>query len=87
MNIYEHAVKEWGVVSQMLKAIQECSELINSITRLIEGRDDKNDVASEVADVEIMCEQLRIMVGADKVDREKKLKLERLELILKGDRL
>jgi len=74
--LYEMAIKEWGVSAQMLMAIEECSELTNAIRGIIRGR--KANVAEEIADVEIMCAQLRLMFGSYAVEREKTKKLARL---------
>jgi hypothetical protein len=42
-------------------------------------------VLEEIADVEIMCEQMRIIFGSDTIDIVKKKKLERLQRLLTGE--
>jgi len=78
MNIYQKAVDKWGNASQMMMAQEECGELIACISQFTRGRKSKYHLAEEVADVEIMCEQLRYMIGSDIVDKEKTKKAERL---------
>ena len=58
-----------------MKAIEELGELIRAIARA----DDPDNIAEEMADVEIMLGQLRIILGNDAdVERWKVKKLQRL---------
>lgn len=83
-SVYERAVNLWGTPSQLALAVEECSELIKEISKW--GRtnngSDEYKVADEIADVEIMMEQLRYIVGREKVDAAKKRKLERLRRLV-----
>ena len=79
-QLYQQVTDKWGVDAQLNVAIEELSELIKEICK------DKRDygipdrIAEEVADVEIMCEQLRFIYGFDDaVDKWKAYKLKRLE--------
>lgn len=76
------AVHEWGNATQLLMAMEECGELVAAINQFLRGRKDKQQLAEEIADVEIMCAQLRYMIGDKFVDKEKHKKLRRL-----GERL
>lgn len=78
-KLYEQVTDKWGNYAQVTKAIEELSELIKELCKdqLDSGNLDK--IAEELADVEIMCEQLRFIYEFDKlVDFWKKYKLERL---------
>lgn len=77
-QIYQSAISKWGEVAQMRKANEECCELGAAINQFVDCRIDINALASEVADVEIMIEQMRIMIGEEKVSAAKKYKLDRL---------
>ena len=57
----------YGFTSQANIAIEECSELIQAICKLRRGWDDDryNNVKEEVADVIVICEQLRYILGKD----------------------
>ena len=77
-SIFEKAISKWGNASQMMMAQEECGELVACISQFIRGRKSKFHLAEEVADVEIMCEQIRIMIGDEIVDREKRKKVVRL---------
>lgn len=85
--LYKLAYDFWGQDAQLDMCVEECSELIQSICKY--KRNEGNDInrlnalihmASEIADVEIMLEQLKLMMGVEgQVDIEKSYKLSRLE--------
>lgn len=77
-DLYRAAIETWGEEAQIDMAGEECSELTTEIFRYWRGRSDESDLAEEVADVEIMLEQLRVILGDPKVDAHKKHKLTRL---------
>jgi hypothetical protein len=54
MNIHERLLAKFGEENQKLKAIEEMAELIQAI---IKG----TNVAEELADVQIMIDQLKII--------------------------
>ena len=72
------AVEEFGYESQMLKAIEELAELSRAIAGAIVAPSDRNNVHEEIADVEIMLNQLRLMFDPNEIDEWKDSKLERL---------
>ncbi len=82
-EILQQAVKKWGIDFQMMMAQEECGELIAAISQFKRGRKDKKQLAEEIADVEIMCSQLRIIIGHNIVDVEKLKKICRLERTIK----
>lgn len=64
MNIYERAIDKWGHYSQMVKACEECAELIQALTKSIGSNLDKAydaQIEDEIADVAIVLEQLKII--------------------------
>ena len=77
-KVTKQAVKFFGDSLQLMIAQEECGELIAAISQYVRGRKDVYALAEEVADVEIMCMQLRHMIGSDIVDIEKNKKLTRL---------
>ena len=79
-QLYQKVCNKWGVDAQLTKAIEELSELIKEICKDKIGLGITESIAEEVADVEIMCEQLRFIYNFDEsVDRWKDYKLKRLE--------
>jgi hypothetical protein len=65
-NIAERALAAWGENAQIDIAIEECAELITALLDRRRGRGCDNAVAEEIADVEIMLSQLRIMIGKER---------------------
>lgn len=79
-QLYQQVTDKWGVDAQLTVAIEELSELIKEICKDKRGFGVPKRIAEEVADVEIMCEQLRFIYGFDDVvDEWKDYKLKRLE--------
>jgi len=78
-EMYQKAIELWGVEAQIRQAIEECAEMIMALCHKDRGKADWEAVAKEVADVEIMCSQLREIIGPEIIDRCKKEQLVRLE--------
>lgn len=74
------AIERYGTSAQLDMAIEECSELINSIEKFRRGRVEVKDVVTEIADVQIMCAQLEIIFGGSSkiVEMERARKMDRL---------
>ncbi|STQ75517.1 hypothetical protein [Grimontia hollisae] len=84
--VYRHALEHWGAAAQVSMAMGEYGELIAELNRLFtQNKSTVEAVASEVADVEIMMSQLRLVVGSDIVESIKQEKLARLKAILDGE--
>lgn len=76
----KQALGLWGLQSQIDMSIEEMSELILVLQKFFRrGSKTIRDVATEIADVEFMCDQLRCIVGDEIVDEEKAFKLKRLQ--------
>lgn len=75
------SIEKWGERAQANQTTEECAELIVALNKFY-NRDyngtDAAGVITEVADVEIMCACMRIVLGSDLVEAEKNRKLERL---------
>ena len=86
-KIFKECQKKWGEELQIKVAIEECAELIKELAkfgRTINGSDSEK-IAAEVADVEIMLEELKIIFKfAERVRHYKKIKLERLKILLES---
>ena len=76
--IYTAAVRAYGEKAQEDIAIEEFAELIQAICHKHRGR--ANNIAEEIADCEIMLEQLKtINLCEQEVENIKKEKIARLE--------
>ena len=78
-DLYQLAIDKWGKTGQLTVAIEELSELTKEICKTLRNIGHTERLAEEVADVEIMCEQLRYIFAIDEaVDDWKEYKLRRL---------
>lgn len=77
-DIRRDAIETFGEESQIDMCIEECAELINALEKYRRGRNDKADVITEIADVQIMCEQMQLLFGDTETDTERIRKLSRL---------
>ncbi|MBO5172070.1 MAG: hypothetical protein J6B83_03335 [Bacteroidaceae bacterium] len=57
------ALEHYGVYHQMAKCMEECGELIQALARKLGGEETIENVVEELADVEIMLMQMRIVFG------------------------
>lgn len=64
-QVYDAALGKWGVKMQATVAIEEMSEVIKEITKMLRGELDREHMAEEIADATIMLEQLRQMLNID----------------------
>ena len=72
------AVDHYGVEHQYWKAVEEMGELIVEIARRQDRRTTKEHLQEELADVMVMTEQLRMILGKDGTDSWVDRKLGRL---------
>ena len=83
--LYKKALDVWHEKSQVMMCIEECSELIQALCKLWRVKQGKSYqkqkmlVQYEIADAEIMIEQMKIIFGASDCERCKDEKLERLK--------
>lgn len=75
-SVCQKAIYTYGAEHQQVKAMEELGELVSALARAIIGGE--HNVEEEIADVEIMLIQLRLMFTAKDIDEMKVKKLERL---------
>lgn len=86
LDIYRRAVRYFGATKQKLKAIEEMAELIVELVKDLLGDGNPAKVIEELADVENMTVQLRIIYDEDgMVDYWKTAKMNRLAHRMEGD--
>ena len=56
------ALEAFGKEHQLIICMEEMAELTKELTKHLRGRDNIPQIAEEVADVEIMLEQLKILL-------------------------
>lgn len=77
--VYIEAIKKYGEQAQEGVAQEECAELIQAISKKHRGK--KHNIAEEIADVEIMLEQIKIIndcfCDVENIKQEKVARLEK----------
>lgn len=82
--ILKEAIKSWGIKAQTEMLIEECAELIQAISKYNRANDSDiqkrfENIAEEIADVEILLDQMRIIFKNDKLIEEyREMKIDRL---------
>lgn len=80
MNIYEKALEHYGGEAQTLMMFEEMSELMKELCKHARGESNVVAIAEEIADVEIMLEQMKLLHNCARlVEVQKEKKLERLQ--------
>lgn len=69
-KILRHALATFGIEAQTKMLFEEMAELQNALCKLDRGRATSEDVITEIADVMIMCRQMALHFGEDKVQEE-----------------
>lgn len=77
-ELYNNAIQRWGIEAQVDMFHEEVGELLSALNKYKRGRVGKDAVVTEIADVQIMAEQLATWFGEDEVRKEKEYKLNRL---------
>lgn len=78
-DTYAAAVEVYGKHSQLIMAMEEMAELTKELSKNIRGERNITAISEEIADVEIMLEQLKVIFGnRAEVDRKRSEKLKRL---------
>lgn len=86
-EILSAAVATWGQDAQMKMLLEEMAELQKEICKAWRGKDNEVEIAEEVADVEIVLEQIKLIFGIDTsvgVYRDAKIERLRQRLIIAG---
>lgn len=85
-EVYNKAIETYGKEHQCMVAIEEMAELQKELCKNFRGRDNKLEIAEEIADVRIMLEQLTLIFDCRvNVYDFWNNKLERLERRLNGE--
>lgn len=79
-SVCNRAVYTYGKTAQLIMAMEEMSELVQALSKDIRGKTDIENIAEEIADVEIMLAQLKIIFDCkDRVNSKRCRKISRLE--------
>ena len=85
-EIYKKAGLKWGESSQIIVAIEELSELINQLSKHLNGKcKDMAHIVDELADSRIMIEQMEFIFGVQEdVIQRFQVKILKLDDIVTG---
>lgn len=86
-SVIQKAIDTYGYDLQKQVAIEEMAELTKEICKDFRGKENRDNIIEEIADVQIMIYQLMAMYSISDVDLaiEMGLKINRLSERLKGE--
>lgn len=77
--VFNMAIEKYGAYAQSLMLLEEMAELQKEICKSYRGKDNAEQIAEEIADVEIMLAQIKMIYGvADKASAWREAKVKRL---------
>lgn len=80
-------INHYGFRPQLEKTIEEYQELVEAIEGYISGDDTAEHLMEEIADVEVMVDQLKLYIGCwEEVDRIKRFKVNRQLKRIEGEK-
>lgn len=89
-EIFATCIKRYGVDSQAMLLLEEMAELQKAVLKLkrqdyrwITGSKQWENLAEEVADVELMLEEIKYMFEISRTEERKQFKLSRLQELMK----
>ena len=62
-NVVQNSIKHYGSDLQTVVCMEECAELIQAISKMKRGKDNRNNLIEEIADVMICIEILKQVYG------------------------
>lgn len=74
-QVYEQLIEKFGAENQILKCVEELNELGQVLCKLKSKSENKalviKNIIEEIADVEIMLEQIKLILGIEESDVKK----------------
>lgn len=78
--VFQKALKAWGGEAQVLCLLEEMAELQDALCKHKRGRRTLEDIAEEIADVEIMLDQMKLLFHIEKeAEAQRACKIARVE--------
>lgn len=91
-DIMNKAIDTYGETNQTYMLMEECAELIQAISKYNRNCENSKNVIEEIADVEIMIEQVKMILERngynycrEEIEQTKRWKLDRLERRLNNE--
>ena len=70
-SIWKQSIEHYGARDRMVVCMEECSELIHAISKLLRGRDVRDNLVEEMADVTICVNLLAMIYHVDRSQLDK----------------
>jgi len=83
-KVYKRAIGTYGKTLQIAVCCEECSELIKELIKDVRGKSTKTQILTELADVQIMIEQMMLIYEISQKDLEEEMNFKIVRL---NDRL
>ena len=78
--VFHKSLKAWGGEAQVLCLLEEMAELQDALCKHKRGRRTLEDIAEEIADVEIMLDQMKLLFHIEKeAEAQRARKIARVE--------
>ncbi len=77
-QIFKAATDVWGIKSQMIACIEELNEAAAALARHLNDKTELDKVHEELADAEIMIDQMKCIFYEAKIQNWRQRKLDRL---------
>lgn len=79
-EIYKQSLEKCETEAQITMVFEEMAELQKELCKSLRGKENRIEIAEEIADVEIMLAQMKLLFNIEEgVRRHKTLKLSRLK--------
>lgn len=84
-QVWAKTIQKYGVMAQIDMLVEECAELIVAVNHYKRDREHAlSDILSEIADVEIMIKQMRLIFHDNEINNLIEYKTRRLKNRLNG---
>ena len=82
LNVLNSAIRTFGKENQKVVIIEELAELQKELTKDLRGKPNLQKIAEEMADVEIMLEQLELIYGVGLIQQKQVFKENKLKRLV-----
>lgn len=79
------ALRKYGAEAQLNQLQEECAEVIQAVNHLKRSKCDEEKLIEEIADVQLMIYQVKLMFGSERLDAKVAEKAQELDRKLKKE--
>ena len=85
-RVLREAIEHWGIPSQIMMLFEEMGELQTALTHYLRDRIEAPSVEDEIADVQVMLNQMKIIFDEENIDLIYEEKLKRLHNMIEHEK-